>query len=303
MVFVKVQKTKAYFKRFQTKFKRRRQGKTDYYARRRLIWQDKNKYGTPKYRLVVRFTNKDITCQIFYARIQGDICVAEAHSKELMRYGVTVGLTNYSASYATGLLLARRTLSKFNLDKLYVGVEQADGEEFCVEQAPGQKRASFRCNLDTGLARTSTGANLFGVLKGAVDGGLDIPHSNKRFPGYDPESKEYNAEEHKKRIFGHHVAAYITDLKEKKEDDKLAKQFSRYVKNNLTSVKAVEKMYQTAHSKIRADPKPKAKAVKKNENKHKTYKKTKLNLKQRRDKVKQKKATFLKKLEAELGSA
>ena len=56
--FVKVQKDKAYFKRYQPKFKRRREGKTDYFARKRLCVQDKNKYNTPKYRLVVRITNK-----------------------------------------------------------------------------------------------------------------------------------------------------------------------------------------------------------------------------------------------------
>jgi len=62
--FVKVVKNKQYFKRYQVKFKRRREGKTDYYARKRLIVQDKNKYDTPKYRLIVRFSNKDITCQV-----------------------------------------------------------------------------------------------------------------------------------------------------------------------------------------------------------------------------------------------
>ena len=48
----------------QVKYKRRRAGKTDYRARLRLVTQDKNKYNTPKYRLVVRFTNKDIICQV-----------------------------------------------------------------------------------------------------------------------------------------------------------------------------------------------------------------------------------------------
>nr|P19949.2 RecName: Full=Large ribosomal subunit protein uL18; AltName: Full=60S ribosomal protein L5 [Oryctolagus cuniculus] len=45
--FVKVVKNKAYFKRYQVKFRRRREGKTDYYARKRLVIQDKNKYNTP----------------------------------------------------------------------------------------------------------------------------------------------------------------------------------------------------------------------------------------------------------------
>ena len=35
---------------------------------------------------------------------------------------------------------------------------------------------------------------VFAALKGALDGGLDIPHSDKRFVGYDPESKEFDAE-------------------------------------------------------------------------------------------------------------
>uniref|UniRef100_A0A453LPK7 Ribosomal protein L5 eukaryotic C-terminal domain-containing protein n=1 Tax=Aegilops tauschii subsp. strangulata TaxID=200361 RepID=A0A453LPK7_AEGTS len=97
MVYIKNQKTRAYSKRFQVKFKRRRQGKTDYRARLRLTNQDKNKYNTPKYRFVVRFTNKDVTAQIVYATIAGDIVMAAAYSHELPRYGLEVGLTNYAA--------------------------------------------------------------------------------------------------------------------------------------------------------------------------------------------------------------
>ena len=61
---------------------------------------------------------------------------------------------------------------------------------------PTESYASIlsRCCLDTGLARTSTGAKVFAAMKGAADGGLDIPHSEKRFPGYDNESNELNAE-------------------------------------------------------------------------------------------------------------
>ncbi|VDO24519.1 unnamed protein product [Heligmosomoides polygyrus] len=66
MGLVKV-KNKAYFKRYQVKLKRRRQGKTNYYARKRLTVQDKNKYNTPKYRLIVRFTNNDVIAQIAYS--------------------------------------------------------------------------------------------------------------------------------------------------------------------------------------------------------------------------------------------
>merc|ERR1711893_126849 len=193
MPFVKVVKNKAYFKRFQVKFRRRREGKTDYYARKRLVVQDKNKYNTPKYRMIVRFTNKDIICQIAYAKIEGDYIICAAYAHELPRYGVKVGLTNYAAAYCTGLLLARRILKKFQLDTIYAGQEEVDGEEYYVEDVPDKPRA-FRCFLDVGLARTTTGARVFSALKGAADGGIDIPHSSKRFPGYDSESKEFNAE-------------------------------------------------------------------------------------------------------------
>ncbi len=69
MAFVKVLKNKAYSKRYQTKWRRRREGKTDYQARRRLVVQEKNKYDSKKYRFVVRRTNKRIICQIIYATI------------------------------------------------------------------------------------------------------------------------------------------------------------------------------------------------------------------------------------------
>ena len=48
-----------------------------------------------------------------------------------------------------------------------------------------QEKKPFRAILDVGIQTTSTGNRVFGVLKGASDGGLDIPQSEKRFPGYD----------------------------------------------------------------------------------------------------------------------
>ncbi len=57
----------------------------------------------------------------------------------------------------------------------------------------------------------------FGALKGASDGGIFIPHNDKRFPGYDPEAKQLDAEVLRKYIFGGHVAEYMENLEE--EDD------------------------------------------------------------------------------------
>ena len=112
MAFVKIVKNKAYFMRFQTKFKRRREGKTDYFARKRLVLQDKNKYNTPKYRLIARVTNTRVIAQVAFATIQGDKIFCAADSQELRRFGLTAGLANYASAYATGLLLGRRLLKK-----------------------------------------------------------------------------------------------------------------------------------------------------------------------------------------------
>ncbi|KAF7997244.1 hypothetical protein HCN44_005521 [Aphidius gifuensis] len=293
MGFVKVVKNKQYFKRFQVKYKRRREGKTDYYARKRLTVQDKSKYNTPKYRLIVRLSNKDITCQIAYSRIEGDRIVCAAYSHELPKYGVKVGLTNYAAAYCTGLLLARRLLKQLKLDTLYTGTTEVDGDEYNVEEndsGPG----AFRCYLDTGLMRTTTGARIFGAMKGAVDGGLNIPHSTKRFPGYDSESKSFNADVHRQHIFAQHIANYMKTLEEN-EPENFQRQFSQYIKNGITA-DGVEAMYKKAHEAIRADP-DRAEIVKSKEPVKKRWNRAKLSLSERKNRVAQKKASFLKKLE------
>eukprot|EP00092_Neocalanus_flemingeri_P028794 GFUD01031259.1.p2 GENE.GFUD01031259.1~~GFUD01031259.1.p2 ORF type:complete len:297 (-),score=72.07 GFUD01031259.1:68-958(-) len=292
MPFVKVVKNKAYFKRFQVKFRRRREGKTDYFARKRLVVQDKNKYNTPKYRMIVRSSNTNICCQIAYARLEGDIVICAAYSHELPRYGVKVGLTNYAASYCTGLLLARRILQKFSLDSVYEGNKEINGEMYCVEDnddGPG----AFRACLDVGLARTSTGAKVFAALKGAVDGGLDIPHSEKRFPGYDNESKSLNADVHRAHIFGQHVADYMKSLAEE-DEEAFKKQFSRYIKVGVTA-DAIEDIYKKAHAAIRADPSAAAKAGKTVTKKRWTA--AKIGLEARKAKIAATKAAFLAQIE------
>jgi len=292
--FVKVVKNKAYFKRFQVKFKRRREGKTDYYARRRLVVQDKNKYNTPKYRLIVRFTNKDITCQIAYAKIEGDVVVCAAYAHELPKYGIKVGLTNYAASYCTGLLLARRLLKKFRLDQIYKGCESVSGEQYNVEDIEGKPRA-FRAYLDVGLARTTTGARVFGAMKGAADGGIDIPHSTKRFPGYDNESKEFNAEVHRKHIFGQHVADYMKTLMED-DEEAYKRQFSQFTKLGITPDE-LESIYSKAHAGIRADPEYKPKDKKTYPSK-KRWNARKITLAERKNKIQQRKKAVIQRLDA-----
>jgi len=249
-----VVKNKAYFKRFQVKFKRRRQCKTDYVARTAMIQQDKNKYKTPKYRFVVRITNKDVITQIFSSDLTHDVCLASAYAHELKRYGITLGLTNYAAAYATGLLLARRVNAKYGLDKEYEGNTTIDGADYNVE-ANEDSKAPFKALLDIGLTRTTTGARIFGALKGACDGGIDVPHKDRRFPGSKrEESGDWVAdpEVHRKYIFGGHVSEYMTKL-QADDEEAYGRQFKRFVDAGI-GADDLEGLYTAAHKKIRANP-------------------------------------------------
>jgi len=260
MPFVKLVKDKAYFKRFQTKFRRRREGKTDYRQRHKLITQDKNKYNSPKYRLAVRFSNQYVQCQVIYAEIEGDKVLCSAHSSELRRYGLPVGLKNYSASYCTGLLVARRLLKQLGLDEVYAGVEEPTGEvistevgkrTYYVEEVDDEKKP-FRCFLDVGIKNTTTGSRVFGALKGASDGGLDIPHNHKRFPGYVKDTNAYDAETHQMRIMGEHVADHMRDLQEDDEEH-YKKHFALYLENDIEA-DDMEDLFAKVHAAIRENP-------------------------------------------------
>merc|ERR1712213_153510 len=96
--------------------------------------------------------------------------------------------------------------------------------------------------------------NLDQTYEGQVeaDGGIDIPHSNRRFPGYDAESKEFSPQVHRDHILGKHVADYMSYLEEN-DEEAYKRQFSRFIKNNIAPGK-VEEMYKKAHAAIRADP-------------------------------------------------
>jgi large subunit ribosomal protein L18 len=136
---------------YRVPWRRRREGKTNYYKRVKLL-----KSGKP--RLVVRRTLNYIIAQVVEARIEGDRVIAAAHSRELSKlYGWKGGGKNTCAAYLTGLLVGYRALLK--------GVREAV--------------------LDIGLAKPSRGSRVFAVLKGALDAGLKVPHSPEILPSDD----------------------------------------------------------------------------------------------------------------------
>lgn len=134
--------------RYRVPLRRRREGKTNYYKRFKLVIS-----GKPRF--VVRRTNKYIIVQVTEARIEGDRVIAAAHSRELVKkYGWLGGTKNTSAAYLTGLLAGLRALK--------AGVTEAV--------------------LDIGLASPTPGSRVFAALKGGLDAGIRIPHSAEILP-------------------------------------------------------------------------------------------------------------------------
>lgn len=288
MAFLKVVKNKSYFSRYQVQYRRRREGKTNYARRYALVVQDKTKYASHKYRLVVRLTNKDTICQIVYSKIQGDFVLAAAYAHELTRYGMPVGHTNYAAAYATGLLVARRVLKKLKLDTKYQGNKNVNGEDYSVTPIDGDSRP-FKCFLDVGLRKTSTGSKVFAAMKGATDGGLNIPHSVNRFVGYDTEGKKLKAETLRSYIFAGHVSAHMGELEEE-DPESYKSHYARFIKNNLDS-ENLEEAYKKLHAAIRANPDA-VLSQKKKPATQKRWGQTRLTYEQRRKASNEKKATI-----------
>merc|ERR1712129_508607 len=196
---------------------------------------------------------------------------------------------------------ARRLLQKVGLDDVYEGNDEVDGNvvsttvgktTYYVDEVDEDKRP-FRALLDVGCKTTSTGCRIFGALKGAADGGLDIPHSEKRFPGYDRDSKEYDADMHRERIFGGHVGEYMEYLEEE-DNQKYQQQFATYIEAGHEA-DALEELYESVHEKIREDPKP---SEKKDFTPDKSYKrKAKISLEEYKAKIEEKKAAKKAELE------
>lgn len=132
---------------YKVPFRRRREGKTDYNARLKLVDYDKS-------RLVVRLSNTTATVQLIDYAPEGDITRVAAISRELSKYGWLGSTSNISAVYLTGYLCAKKALSQ--------------GHDSAI--------------LDIGLKSPIKGSKVFAALKGAVDAGLDIPYGESVLP-------------------------------------------------------------------------------------------------------------------------
>ncbi|PIN72259.1 50S ribosomal protein L18 [Candidatus Woesearchaeota archaeon CG10_big_fil_rev_8_21_14_0_10_45_5] len=190
-------------------YRRKREGKTNYPKRIRLL-------SSRKPRLVVRKSLKNMHIQLISYTEKGDKVIASADSRELIKYGWNLNRGNLPAAYLTGLLIGKKAKGK-------------------AEEAI----------LDIGLQESIGGSKLYAALKGAVDAGMKIPHSNDIFPD-------------EKRIRGEDITAYALKLK-KEEPDRFKRFFANYEKNAPTL--KVEDVFEKVRENILGD-KAKAGAIK-----------------------------------------
>ena len=136
--------------RYKVPFRRRREGRTDYRHRAALLRGSKT-------RAVVRKSNTSTRVQFVEYKDSGDMVVASAVSSELKELGWTGSGKSTPGAYLTGLLAGKRAKEK--------GVGEAV--------------------LDIGLREPTKGATIFAALKGMLDAGIEIPHSEKMVPSKD----------------------------------------------------------------------------------------------------------------------
>lgn len=187
-------KPTKYGKRRTVAYRRKRELKTDYKARLGML-----KSRQP--RLVIRKSNNNIVTQIIDYHADGDKILVSATAKDLAKLGWKSHPANMPSAYLTGMLLAKKAL----------------------------KAKIKEAIVDFGLFTPKVGGKLYAAVKGAVEGGLKIPHDAKVLPSND-------------RVQGKHIADYASKIK---STPVYQKQFSACIKAGFTPEdmpKSVEQM-------------------------------------------------------------
>ncbi len=126
---------------YRVKYRRRREGKTNYYRRYVYVLSRATRF-------VARLTNKYAIAQVIQFDPKGDKTLVAAHSMELVKkYGWKGDPNNTSAAYLVGYLAGLRA----------------------------RKMGITKAVLDIGLFTPTKGAKVFYIAKGAIDAGLEIP--------------------------------------------------------------------------------------------------------------------------------
>lgn len=130
------------------KYRRRREGKTNYHKRLKLLQS-----GKP--RMVIRRSNTGMVCQFVLYEQAGDKVVAQASAADVRKAGLTaISGKSLPAAYLVGYTAAQRA----------------------------KKAGVTNAIVDIGMQTTSKGSRLYAAVKGALDAGLDIPVDEEVLP-------------------------------------------------------------------------------------------------------------------------
>lgn len=138
-------------------FKRKLKGKTDYRNRLKII-------ASNKLRIIIRKSLKGVTLQIAQYKQDGDFIITSANTKNLKKFDWKPQ-GNISSAYLTGLLCGVRTVARANKDKGF----KTELEKGCVS--------------DIGMITHKKGGRIYAALKGVIDAGIKVSHSEGIFPG------------------------------------------------------------------------------------------------------------------------
>ena len=144
------QKIRKHGPLYRVPFRRRREMKTDYQQRKRLL-----KSG--KIRFVARPTNKQVLVQFIESKVGGDKTFVQTQSTELKKFGWEIATSNLPAAYLTGYLAGKKAL----------------------------KAKIKEAILDIGIHSANAGTRIFATLKGVVDAGVEIPYNEIMLPSED----------------------------------------------------------------------------------------------------------------------
>jgi len=137
---------KTKMKAYTVKYRRRRQNKTDYPLRLKLL-------SSNKLRVVIRRSLNNFTIQIVKFENNGDKTVMASHSSELSAYGWKAHKGNIPAAYLSGYLCGLKA-----------------------------KKEKINNLVDLGTFRAVSKTSLFAVAKGLKDAGLTVSCSDKVLP-------------------------------------------------------------------------------------------------------------------------
>ena len=134
---------------YRVPFRRRREGRTNFYQRRNLLVSGRS-------RVVIRPSARNVVVQVTDAKLKGDMIRAAASSKQLQKeFGWKFGTGNLPCAYLSGYLLGKKALKA------------------------GLTNGIADIGLRTHVNRT------WAALKGVIDAGFEVPADEEVFPEAD----------------------------------------------------------------------------------------------------------------------